>query len=90
MVGPPPGSSDIVRLWIYCISGVATVIFLMIMVCYYAFHQEWSDRAARRQATENQRSRLLQWKEQVNSFPNLSHRPASDILAELNIGQHKP
>ncbi len=85
----PPKSLDIVRLWIYCIGGVATVIMLMIMVCYLAFRQECADRAARRKARALNYTRLQQWQQQVNSFSDLTHRPASDILVELGIGQHQ-
>ena len=60
------------------------------MVCYLAFRQECSDIAARRKAKALQYARLQEWQEQVNSFPDLTHRPASDILVELGIGQHQP
>ncbi|CAF1388963.1 unnamed protein product [Adineta steineri] len=90
MIGSPPPTDDILRLWIYCISGFITVIFLMIMICSIACRQECLDRAARRKAREHQYNRLQEWQQQVNSFPNLTHRPASDILAELGIGQHQP
>jgi hypothetical protein len=86
----PPTSTNIARPWIYCISAVATFIFLMIMICYLAFRQECSDMAARRKARARQYARLQEWQQRVNSFPNLAHRPASDILVELGIGQHQP
>jgi hypothetical protein len=85
----PPKSLNIVRLWIYCIGGVVTVVILMIMVCYWAFRQECADRAARRKARALNYTRLQQWRQQVNSFPDLTHRPASDILVELVIAQHQ-
>ncbi len=60
------------------------------MVCYLAIRQECSDMAARRKAKALQYARLQEWQQQVNSFPDLTHRPASDILNELGIGQHQP
>ncbi|CAF1110632.1 unnamed protein product [Adineta ricciae] len=81
---------DITRLWLYCIGGVATVIFLMVTVCYFACRQEYTDRAERRKAKERHLVTVQQWQQQVNSFPDLSRRPASDILMELNVGQHRP
>jgi hypothetical protein len=90
IVPPPPPSIDILRLWIYCISGVVTVIVLMFVVCYMVFRQECSGMAARRKAKALQYARLHEWQQQVNAFPNLTHRPASDILVELGIGQHQP
>lgn len=90
IIGSPPATTDIVRLWIYCISGVVTVIILMVMVCYLACRQEWRDMKARKEARANQYARLQEWQEQVRSFPDLSNRPASDILVELGIGQHQP
>ncbi len=62
----------------------------MFMVCYLAFRQEWAERAARRKAKVLHYARLQEWRQQVNSFPDLTHRPASDILVELGIGQHQP
>jgi hypothetical protein len=88
MLSPPP--IGILRLWIYCISGVVSVIILMIMVCRVAFRQECSEMAARRKARALQYARLQEWKQQANSFPNLTARPASDILVEFGIGQHQP
>jgi hypothetical protein len=60
------------------------------MVCYLAFRQECSEMAARRKAKALHYARLQEWQQQVNSFPNLTHRSASDILVELGIGQHQP
>ena len=84
-----PHSLDPIRWWIYCIGGVVTVIILMFMVCYHAFRQEWSERAARRKARALNYARIQEWQQEVNSFSNLTNRPASDILSELGIGQHK-
>ena len=81
---------DIPRLWIYCISGLVTVVSLMFMVCYYAFRQEWSERITRKKAKALHYARLRECQQQVDSYPNLTHRPTSDILAELSIGQNKP
>ncbi|CAF1226582.1 unnamed protein product [Adineta ricciae] len=86
----PPTSTDLIRLWIYCITGVATVVLLMIMVCYYAFRQECSDRAERRRAKELHYTQIQELQRQVDSFPDLVHRPASDILMKLGIGEHQP
>ena len=88
MIRPPP-STDVLQLWIYSIGVVATVLFLMIMVCCFAFRQERSERAARRKAKAVHSVALEQWQQQVNSFPNLADRPASDILVELGLGQHQ-
>jgi hypothetical protein len=82
----PPRSTDVLHLWIYCISGVGFVLFLMIMVCYFACRQECSERASRRKAKAVQSVALEQWQQQVNSFPDLASRPASDILVELGLG----
>jgi hypothetical protein len=42
--------------------------------------------AAKRRAKMLQYARLEGWRQRVNSFPDLTHRPASDILVELGIG----
>lgn len=60
------------------------------MVCYYAFRQEWTEMAARRKARALNYARVQEFQQQVNSFSNLTNRPASDVLAELGIAQHKP
>ena len=60
------------------------------MICYYASRQEYSDRTERRRANELHYTRIHEWKLQVNSSPDLAHRPTNDILLELGIGQHQP
>ena len=88
MIIRPPPSTDLLQLWIYSISAVGFVLLLMMMVCYLACRQERSERAARRKAKVVQSVAVEQWQQQVNSFPNLSDRPASDILLELDLRQH--
>ncbi len=86
----PPTSTNIFHLWIYCATGFVTVILLMIMICFFAFRQECSEMKARKRAKTLHYARLQEWRQQMNSFPDLTHRPASDILIELGIGQHQP
>ena len=48
------------------------------------------ERAARRKAKALHYARLQQWKQQKNSFSDLTHRPTRDILVEMGIAQHNP
>lgn len=63
----PRNLSDVHRLWAYCISGVAMVIFLMMMVCYLACRQECQERSVRKKAKMAHQAHIERWQRAIRS-----------------------